>query len=127
MTVLDTSFIVKLLKQEVSVEIFDKSEKFLAPDLLDYELANVIWKTVRFCNVSAEEGKLLLDAAERLNIEKHKINPYQMFFYAYEKELTAYDAAYLLLAKRYCCPLATFDRDLIRAAESERVRVILPG
>jgi predicted nucleic acid-binding protein len=44
--------------------------------------------------------------------------------YAYERKLTAYDAAYLLLAKKQCCPLATFDKDLIYAAEQEEVRVI---
>ena len=37
--------------------------------------------------------------------------------------LSFYDAAYLELAKREGCTLATFDRDLIAAAKTERVTV----
>ena len=39
-------------------------------------------------------------------------------------QLTAYDVAYLDLAKRLSLPLATRDDDLIRAARSERVHLL---
>ncbi len=38
--------------------------------------------------------------------------------------LTAYDAAYLELAKRRNLPLATFDKDLLRAAPLEGVALV---
>jgi predicted nucleic acid-binding protein len=38
--------------------------------------------------------------------------------------LTAYDAAYLDLAKRLGLPLATLDADLIRAAAAEAVVIL---
>jgi predicted nucleic acid-binding protein len=38
--------------------------------------------------------------------------------------LTAYDAAYLELAKRKGLPLATFDKDLLRAAPLEGVALV---
>jgi predicted nucleic acid-binding protein len=38
--------------------------------------------------------------------------------------LTAYDAAYLELAKRKGRPLATFDKDLIAAAPQEGVSLV---
>ncbi len=39
--------------------------------------------------------------------------------------LTSYDAAYLELALRRNCPLATLDNDLIRAANAAGVPVIV--
>lgn len=39
-------------------------------------------------------------------------------------QLTLYDAAYLELAHRRGFPLATLDRDLRRAAEAEKVRLV---
>jgi predicted nucleic acid-binding protein len=39
--------------------------------------------------------------------------------------LSLYDAAYLELAIRLAIPLATFDRELIRAAKAAQVRLIL--
>ena len=36
---------------------------------------------------------------------------------AFEEGLSAYDATYLLLAKKLGCPLATLDKDLRRAAK----------
>jgi predicted nucleic acid-binding protein len=38
--------------------------------------------------------------------------------------LTAYDAAYLELAKRKGLPLATFDKELIEAAAQEGVALV---
>jgi predicted nucleic acid-binding protein len=42
-------------------------------------------------------------------------------------QLTAYDAAYLELARRLVLPLATLDRALIRAAEAEGTPLIGTG
>jgi predicted nucleic acid-binding protein len=43
---------------------------------------------------------------------------------AEKHRLTAYDAAYLELAKRVALPLATLDSALVRAAEAEGVRMV---
>jgi len=39
-------------------------------------------------------------------------------------KLTAYDAAYLELARRFQLPLATLDQELITAAQATGVRLI---
>jgi predicted nucleic acid-binding protein len=44
---------------------------------------------------------------------------------AHDHDLTAYDTAYLLLAKDRGLPLATLDRPLARAAELAEVELIL--
>ena len=42
---------------------------------------------------------------------------------AFEEGLSAYDANYLLLAKKRGCPLATLDKDLRRAAKNGGVPI----
>jgi predicted nucleic acid-binding protein len=42
---------------------------------------------------------------------------------AFEEGLSAYDATYLLLAKKLGCPLATLDKDLRRAAKKCGVEI----
>jgi predicted nucleic acid-binding protein len=52
-------------------------------------------------------------AVKTLGIERYKSDPLELFLYATEAELTAYDASYLLLAKRCQCPIASFDKLII--------------
>ena len=46
---------------------------------------------------------------------------------AFEEGLSAYDATYLILAKKLGCPLATLDKDLRRAAKNCGVAIALSG
>lgn len=48
----------------------------------------------------------------------------RLHFLATLHELTAYDVAYLDLAKRLSLPLATRDGDLMRAASSEGIQIL---
>jgi predicted nucleic acid-binding protein len=124
MIVSDVSFVIKLLNQEVSINIFEPEDKFIAPELFDYELANVLWKAARHKGLSVSEVKSLFASVNSLGIEKQKSDPMKLFLCATETGLTAYDASYLLLAKKYGCPIATFDRQLIDIAKKEGVEVV---
>ncbi len=62
---------------------------------------------------------------ENLEIERYKIDAMQLFSYATETGLTAYDASYLLLAKKYNCEIATFDKQLLAVAEKEGMKVAI--
>jgi predicted nucleic acid-binding protein len=124
MIVLDVSFVIKLLNQEVSINIFKSEDNFIAPELFDYELANVLWKAARYKGLSVSEIKDLFASVNSLGIEKQKSDPMELFLYATETGLTAYDASYLLLAKKYGRPIATFDKQLIDVAKKEGVEVI---
>jgi hypothetical protein len=42
MIVLDVSFVVKLLNQDISINIFKPTDKFIAPDLFDYVKMDVV-------------------------------------------------------------------------------------
>lgn len=87
-----------------------------APALLDFEIVNVaVKKLKRSSDTSAiAEGIARLASLE---IERHDIDPAEVFALAYRHDLTGYDAAYLWLAAELRAPLATFDRQLAAAAQ----------
>jgi predicted nucleic acid-binding protein len=124
MIVPDVSFVIKLLNREVSINIFKPEEKFISPDLFDYELANVLWKAAKHKGLSVSEVKNLFASVNSLGIERYKSDPLKLFLCATETGLTAYDASYLLLAKKYGCSIATFDKQLIDVAKKEGVGVV---
>jgi predicted nucleic acid-binding protein len=124
MIVLDVSFAVKLLNQDISINIFKPTDKFIAPDLFDYELVNVLWKTAKHKGLSSSEARNFFASLDSLDIERRKTDLMKLFLYATEMGLTAYDASYLLLAKKCRCPIATFDKQLIDVAGKENIEVM---
>lgn len=85
-----------------------------APLLLDFEIANVAVSKAR---AGAREAvDLGLADYASVDIELHVCPPAELAALAVRYRLTAYDAAYLLLAGTLRAPLATFDRRLAEAA-----------
>jgi predicted nucleic acid-binding protein len=78
--------------------------------------------------ISADRGKEFLEQLAKMNITVDHAPPVTDFprlhLLASAHQLTAYDVAYLDLAKRLSLPLATRDDDLIRAARSEGVHLL---
>lgn len=124
MVVLDTSFIVKFVRKEVSINIFNDDEKFITTYLFDYEFTNVMWKLAKHQGLSASDIKNFFASVDVIGIEKHQSDLLKLFLYATETGLTAYGASYLLLAKKYKCPIATFDKQLIDVAKKESIDVV---
>jgi predicted nucleic acid-binding protein len=89
-----------------------------APHLLDYEIAGVGIKKIRFGNHSEPAVAAALSAYGRLPIERHAVDAEVLVALAQRYGLTAYDAAYLSVAERLAAPLATFDEKLAAAARS---------
>lgn len=124
MIVLDASFVVKFVRQEIPLDFFDNNKKFITPDLFDYEFANIMLKTAKFQGLSTSDVKNYFAAVDVLGIERYKSEPIKLFLYAFETGLTAYDSAYLSLAKKCKCPIATFDKQIIEVAKREDIEVI---
>jgi predicted nucleic acid-binding protein len=87
-----------------------------APYLLTSEIISVAVKKHRqgFAEL-AEQG---LGVFQSLSIELAAVNPLQVLALALRYKLTAYDASYLWLAAELKAPLATFDEQLGRAAQT---------
>ncbi len=86
------------------------------PSLLGYELASVAAAKAGRHGVEASAARAALEALAALDLERHEVDPEQVFDLALRYRLTAYDAAYLWLAAELGAPIATFDARLGAAA-----------
>lgn len=87
-----------------------------APQLIDYEIANIGMNKLRSKVLAAATIEAVLEQYVRTEIERFAQDPCALFEMAAKYKLTCYDAAYLLLADQLGAPLATFDTELGRVA-----------
>ena len=126
--VVDASALVALL-----IEPGDSGEKLAealrgkqlhAPDLLPYEVANVLRRHHLARRLSPTEAALAHQAARRLSVE---LWPYEVLadrVWMLTGSLSAYDAAYVALAERIEAPLVTGDARLARGSGYERILLV---
>lgn len=97
------------------------------PAIWPLEIANVLAVSERKGRITPAQSDEFLTTLANLNIrvESHIASPdaRELFPLIRRYGLSAYDAAYLELAKRRGLQLATFDRQLIAAAPQEGVRL----
>lgn len=99
----------------------------LAPQLWAYERRNSLLMGLRRGRISKPQSEEFLAALSALNVRLRAPASYDdVFSLAEESGLTVYDAAYLNLSIQEGLPLASLDRQLIRAAEMVGVALFLP-
>jgi len=86
-----------------------------APVLLKYEIANVARNKLR-SGVPWEEARIGVDLLGDQRLVFHDLDPVELLGVGARYGLTAYDAAYLVLADQLRAPLLTFDKCLAEAA-----------
>ncbi len=126
MFVLDCSITVAWLFEDESTpqtdELLDrlKDSGALVPALWRLELGNVLARAERLNRITAAQIADYLDLLDRSPIvadtETESRAFREILTLARNEDLTTYDAAYLELAVRRRLPLATLDKELIRAA-----------
>jgi len=84
----------------------------LAPDLLDYEIANIAVKKWRKQEMLLDELYTTLRAREDIVVTLLNVDFEAAFNLAIQAKLTAYDASYLWLARQYDAELVTLDKEL---------------
>ncbi|HEV3258446.1 MAG TPA: type II toxin-antitoxin system VapC family toxin [Gemmataceae bacterium] len=92
----------------------------LAPDLINAEVGNVVWKKHRFQGMAATDAQLILDAFRTLSFVLTPTaalldDAYRL---AVAHRRTVYDAMYLALSVREKCRLVTADEKLVNALAS---------
>lgn len=94
-----------------------REEALHAPSLLDLELANAACSRCR--RYAADRARVLdgLVKVLMLPIERHPVDTLDVLALALESGLTAYDAAYLWLARDLGAPLVTLDKQLNTVAK----------
>ncbi|MDP2998882.1 MAG: type II toxin-antitoxin system VapC family toxin [Bryobacterales bacterium] len=100
------------------------------PSLWAWEILNVVGVTIKRRRITPDRGRDFLAQLAMLNLRidgPPLVTDFpRLHSLASAYELTAYDVAYLDLAKRLSLPLATRDDDLRRAAMAEGIEVLSP-
>ncbi|MFN4090157.1 MAG: type II toxin-antitoxin system VapC family toxin [Alphaproteobacteria bacterium] len=100
----------------------------IVPGIWWFELLNILVVNERRGRLDADQVGRALTLLSRLPIRQETVSDRSVLLaLARRHRLTAYDAAYLELAKREGVPLATLDAALARAAAAESVPLIGPA
>ena len=116
--VVDTSAIAAVLFLEpegAAVASRLEQSQLAAPRLITFELVNVCWLKCRRHPDLKDALTAQLQSYGRLNIEEHPVDLNAVLAIALDTDLTAYDAAYLWLARNLSAELVTLDKALMRA------------
>ena len=107
-----------------ALRLFSPRRRLFAPDLIWSEVANVVWKRVKRKDVSADEGRNILEDFLRTPLEIIPSSP--LLLVAYELATatgrTVYDCLYLSLAVSRNCVLVTADRRFFQAVSRTSLR-----
>ncbi|MEE9452439.1 MAG: type II toxin-antitoxin system VapC family toxin [Gammaproteobacteria bacterium] len=128
MFVLDCSVTMSWLFQderttytEKLLEYLQEQETAIAPSLWPAEVANVLLVAERKKRISSAQSLQFLAVLKALPIEIEEPPNLQtiqaLLLLAQTYRLTAYDACYLELAIRHSSPLASLDKNLLKAAK----------
>jgi predicted nucleic acid-binding protein len=125
----DASAILEILLQtsaarRVSRAVFAAGQTLHAPHLIDLEIAQVLRRYVRSASISADRGAEALSDFLDLPITRYPHFVLLARVWEMRHNLTAYDAAYLVLAEALNAPLITRDRALARTGSRAQVELI---
>jgi predicted nucleic acid-binding protein len=105
-----------------------EGSELYVPSLWGWEVLNAVGIAVKRRRITAGRGKEFLEQLAALNFkidQPPQVPDFpRLHVLATTHQLTAYDVAYLDLAKRLSLPLATRDIDLEKAAVSEGIEVL---
>ena len=127
MIVADASVITASLTGSVVAQEMLAEEQVQVPTVADIEVASALRKRVRLGRITAVDGWRALDAYRWMAVTRH--SPFAFFDRIWElrDDLTAYDAAYVVLAEIIECPLVTGDARLSRAPGLRCAVTVVPG
>lgn len=93
--------------------------RLIGPELLPLELCNAVWQAERRKRVTTLQADEILQAIQDLDITTAPVNWMEILPFARRFETSAYDAAYLALAKRLDEKLITGDEHLYNSVRKD--------
>jgi predicted nucleic acid-binding protein len=111
--------------QRIETRIFSRNESLHAPHLLDLEVAQVLRRFVREGVVSVSRAEEALDDLQNMRLTRYPHFVLLPRAWQLRHNLTAYDAAYVVLAEKLGAALLTRDARLVSASgHKARVEVL---
>lgn len=123
--VVDASAVTAVMFEETegaTIRAHVRGETLIAPQLIDYELANACWKRIRREPGTQAAVLGMLASIERFSITRVSVQAADVVALATRTGLTAYDASYLWLALSRDLELVTLDNRLATIDQSMRER-----
>ena len=120
MIVIDASAVLELLLRtdkgiKVQARVLVLEESLHAPHLIDVEVAQTLRRLVNLKGITAARGEQALEDHVALNIKRAEHKDLLERVWALRDSITAYDAAYVVLAEVLDVPLITCDSKLARS------------
>lgn len=120
MIVLDASAAVDWLLQtpaghKIEKRIYARNESLHAPHLLDLEVAQVLRRLVREALISAQRADEAMKDFRDLRVTRYPHSIFLPRIWQLRHNLSAYDAAYVVLAEKLSATLITCDKRLASA------------
>ncbi|HEV3073339.1 MAG TPA: type II toxin-antitoxin system VapC family toxin [Thermoanaerobaculia bacterium] len=119
MKVVDASAVCALVfaeEEERNVAERIAGDPLVAPTLLSYEVANACWKKLRRHPELEPDVLAAYARFARLGVRQLEVNLAAVILLAAATRLSAYDAAYVWLARALGVELVSLDRRLLQAA-----------
>lgn len=130
MIVVDASAVLELLLRtakgvKVQDRVLVSGESLHAPHLIDIEVAQTLRRLVNLKEISPARGKQALEDHVALNIKRAEHKDMLERVWTLRDSVTAYDAAYVVLAEVLDGPLVTCDAKLARShGHTARIELI---
>ena len=107
----------------------DPPARFYVPDLFYIEIANVLWKYVRWQGLPPADANEYLTALGKLTLQSTPTRELmdEALALAVEHQIMAYDACYVALAQRLQLRVLTADAKLARALDAPDQVTLLQG
>ena len=120
MIVLDASVVIDWLirssaAQRIESRIFSRNQSLHAPELLDLEVAQVLRRLVREDTLSTSRAETAIEDLLEIRITRYPHSVLLPRIWQLRHNLSAYDAAYVVLAERLGATLLTRDARLAAA------------
>jgi predicted nucleic acid-binding protein len=118
--VVDASAVLELLLRtdkgiKVQGRVLDSGESLHAPHLIDIEVTQTLRRLVSLKEITAARSKQALGDHVALNIKRAEHKDLLQRIWTLRDSVTAYDAAYVVLAEILDAPLVTCDAKLARS------------
>lgn len=109
---------------DLALQFLDKlkvqEKRLVAPDLLLYEVGNIVWRRTRALEISRDVGETILSSLRQapINLVEPSVLVDDGFRIAHEVGITLYDAPYIALAAGLKTTVVTADERLVNACRN---------